>query len=290
MKPAFALGVILFGCGGQVSAPDAGVCGMLPQLTPAQPNGAGTTAVFAANAVFVGDADWDGTPDANAWMSLGFDLDRITGPSCRTFSNAVVQEGACGIDNSFAQLLAGFGGSSALQTSWATTGRWTWLIRIDGFVPTGTASVTVQVFVGAPLSSPPLFDGTDTWNTAQGLDSQATAGTIVDGVVTTGPFQTSFDGALSTSPNGPYRIHATLHVVAMQLQISTDGERVDRGILAGTVSPQAISDLPCDLVNSPNALYFTYNEHYDIHSNLSADPASACDAFSFGIGFSAARA
>jgi hypothetical protein len=278
--------LLLFACGGDVVKDDAGVCGAVPKPAPGASSSEGTSLVFVANQFFLGDADWDGAPNALAWQDVGFDLDGTSDKGCKeTLSTA---QGTCGIDNVYGSLQSTVPNMtrSALETSWAAAGRWTWLLKVDGFVAHGTATVSVQMFIGAPLPSAPRFDGTDVWPTAQAEDSAIVAGTVTDGVVTTGAFDTTIDEALSTDPGALHRFHSPLHVVALQFTVSSDASRIEKAVIAGTIHPEEISDLPCTPGDPPPAL----DNYNDVHRSLTVDSTTPCDAWSFGIGFEAVRA
>src|SRR6185437_6077318 len=70
------------------------------------PDGTGTT-VFAISKLYLGDTDWNGTPDPDAWKQYGYDIDGLPPGSsqhCKPVAGAsplVQEEGPGGVQNSW---------------------------------------------------------------------------------------------------------------------------------------------------------------------------------------------
>ena len=284
---AFAIG-----CGGQVGGPpDGGGC-----TAPKPQSGAGAPnpehVIFAVDTFLLGDSDPDGQADPDAWRSLGYDLDAVDTQNEGTESCAGIlyPDGVCGVDNVFGAFKwDGFvSNKSSLQTAWARAGRWTWLIELKGFANGGTfGGATVQLHVGAPLGSAPRLDGTDVWSPALGMDSNEAVASVDDGTVVANPIDTWIDEPLNEQPDALHRFHAPLHAVAMQFSVSADESRITSGVIAGVIDPSEIdgTDLPCMPGGS-----LDFGAYDDVHRGLQNDRSTACDAWSFAIGFTAVRA
>jgi hypothetical protein len=255
--------------------------------------------VYAIDRFFLGDTNPDGTPNANAWTSIGFDLDGVdtsdpaTSPNCKQpdSQTSVLLDGICGVDNTFGSWLVPFvANASANETALATTGAFTLLFRVNGASGGGSASaVSGAVYSGAPLGSPPKFDGSDVWPpTLESAPSgnvpvaQWSAGNLVDGkLVVTEPMTVFFDFAV---PPATRNERYAVQVRVLELDFSTDATEITHGVLAGVVSLDAVgSALELCGGGDPG----DPRTYLDILASGRADPSETCDSMSFAFGFSA---
>ena len=298
-RTAVAIALLNASCGGQLGngadggdAGDASTCGALPTMVSGSPASNGDTLVFAVDQFFMGDMDVDGTVDASAWTAIGFDLDRrnTTDHTSETCSSSTVfTDGQCGVDNNFGalSLKSYVVNRSQAQTTWARSGRWTWLFEIRTFLPSGTFSgLTVQAHVGATLATAPQFDGKDTWPTATGFDSNEAPATIANNVIVASALDVWMDEPLSDAAGALHRLHMPLHASVIRLELGSDLSHVTSGILAGVIDPNEIagSYLPCTGTDNWN-----FQTYCDIHRSLQNDPTTPCDAWSFAVAFTATR-
>ena len=151
-------------------------------VVPLRPDASTTTSdavtTFAVDRVFLGDTSIDGTPLIDAWTQLGFDLDGLTTTTASTdvCTNPVPHaqvDGVNGIDNAWGQTILPLLQTAFFQQSVSepsTTaiqqGKWTWIVEITGSSGDRNQSaigLSGQVFIGAPLDTPPTFDATLDW-------------------------------------------------------------------------------------------------------------------------------
>ncbi|MGH7293799.1 MAG: hypothetical protein ACRELB_02645 [Polyangiaceae bacterium] len=256
--------------------------------------------VYAADHFVLGDVDFDGTPDPSAWKSLGFDLDNAdtsdpaNQPNCLLFGappqdRTQLLDGQGGIDNTFGALLSQGWNASAQQTSLATSGQWTLLIRVMGNDGSdGQVGVPGAAYVGAPLSAPPRFDGTDAWPPTTDSDPGGSplaewgAGYMVgSSFYVTEPMSIAFDMA-GTSGR---RARLPIRAMVVQLQFSTDLSHITRGVLSGIVSNSDFDTSMSTCLGAPaDAMSYT-----DILTDRAVDPSERCDGVSIAIGFTATQ-
>jgi len=249
--------------------------------------------IYAINQFFMGDTDTSGTPDANAWQRIGFDLDHTDTsnpqqqPNCSTQDTAFLLDGNCGIDNGLGSYFDSFptiSPLSQLQTSQATSGQWTLLLSVSG-AAAGSSSTQLggALYVGSPLTSPPRFDGSDVWppmtDSAPGgqyANAWSDAYLVGASLFVTGRMLVPFDFSVGSGT----RKRVVLQVELIEMDLSSDGASVTHGILAGIIPPASQSSFFGTCAGP--ATYYT-----DILSDGSVDPTRPCDATSFGIGFTA---
>ena len=289
-------------CGGRASASAEGgtdaatpVCGQ--PLPPG--DGALTTdlqpRIYAISQFFMGETDPSGTPDANAWQAIGFDLDHTDTsnpqqqPNCAQQDVAFLLDGNCGIDNglgSYIDSFPSFSPVSQFQTSQATSGQWTLLLAVSG-AATGSSSTQVggALYVGAPLPSPPRFDGSDVWPPTsdsapggQAVNSWNNAYLLGSSLFVADHMLVPFDFSVGSG----IRKRVVLEVQLIEMDFSSDGNSVAHGVLAGIIPPASQSSFFGSCAGP--ATYYT-----DILSDDSVDSTRPCDATSFGIGFSAQK-
>lgn len=170
-------------CGHACSASSA--CAMStcqPSGLPPDPGGppgdAAGSIVFAFSKVFLGDTDRSGVASQTAWKQYGLDLDgKTTDKSstdvCTLASGAAKStqtDGLHGIDNSWGENILPIFLTTAGQdfgkkvNDAINAGAFTNLVRIDhlGLAPT-YSSLTSALFTGAPIGSPPTWNGNDAW-------------------------------------------------------------------------------------------------------------------------------
>ncbi len=296
---AFAVGMC--GCGGSTHAgvpADAGpeaapnVCGQPPPPPSSSLSSPVQAQTYAIEEFFMGDVAPSGSVDPGAWKTTGFDLDRFdttdpsSHPNCVQPDVAFLLDGHCGIDNGLGQYLTSFPAAmspSQTQTAQAKAGQWTLLLSIAA-AASGSTSTAIggALFVGAPLTAPPRFDGSDVWPpTTDSAAGSPGANAWTDGYMVgqtlyvTGSMTVPFDFAQGAG----VRKRVTLQIQIIQADIATGGGSIT-GVLAGIVPPSSVPTLFASCAGPPT--YYT-----DIMSNDGVSPMQACDSTSLGIGFTA---
>jgi hypothetical protein len=151
--------------------------GHTPPPDPGAPQARGTEpTVLAVRRLFLGDTDWNGERDWNAWKSYGHNLDGILSSKdgdnhCAIQVGAhdsIKADGEGGIDNSFGghvlPILAAFGAPTQETNAAIDAGDFTLLLKLSNLDARDTQSgVHASVFEGASLGATPTWDGSDAW-------------------------------------------------------------------------------------------------------------------------------
>lgn len=182
------------GTGGTTGKPDPEEAGRLPPAKGSGGPAAGSgDTVVAMNKLFLGDTDFAGNPDPNAWREIGYNLDGII--STKTGTNhckyqdgatksSVQTDGVEGIDNSFGSNLVKIITSLAANPSGTiseslTSGDFTIMLKMDKLEDKADQTgIKTGLYGGAKFDalvadckatptdancSPPKFDGSDKW-------------------------------------------------------------------------------------------------------------------------------
>jgi hypothetical protein len=158
--------------------------GTTPPKAPSGPATTSTTATnFAVHQLFLGDTDYNGTPDMMAWANFGYNIDgKITTASstnvCKlvdgggTFGPTVQVDGNGGIDNSFGEniyqgiiLMVDSTASSTINSD-INSGTFTLMFDIVGLTSSSTQTntgLTAQAFAGGTTSGMPQW-GNSSYN------------------------------------------------------------------------------------------------------------------------------
>jgi len=290
---------------------------------PSEPDGpeadGNTPTVLAVSRLFLGDTDRDGNRSDDAWRQYGYNLDgRVSDAGdddhCQPVSGAadsVKEDGEDGIDNGF-----GHGVLSVMSlleerptenaASQIESGRFTYLIPLNnlgaGLNQTG---VDAALLHGAPLSDPPLFDGTDIWPvTAESvndgdLNDPRVAfpnSFVADGTWSSGPY-TDFQLVVSIS-DIPLTFNLHEAVITMDVEGTGSEAVATNGIIAGVLERDELAE---EFRRAAGAINPTFcsgliieqlltniRRTADIMSDGSnGDSSETCDGISVGLGFEA---
>jgi hypothetical protein len=137
--------------------------------------------------------------------------------------------------------------------------------------------------VGAPLSSPPKFDGSDVWSpTTDSAPGGSALAQWSDGYVVgndlfvTDELAVPFDLAIG---NGGRR-RTSFQLRVLEIHLPSSAQDSVTGVLAGNIRVGDFGALIPDCGGFPNPQQFA-----DILATDTSSPQTACDAVSFGIGF-----
>lgn len=265
-------------------------CGQPPLPVQGTFPALGNDSYYAIEQFFLGDTRLDGSPDSNAWKTMGFDLDGVDTtdpqhhPNCMPRDWRQLLDGECGIDNGFATALQAITlSTSQLQTAQARSGKWTLLLSLYGHEPGASrTSGHGALYVGAPLSAPPRFDGSDVWppttDSAPGgspLD-EWTDGYVVNGkLFVTDHMAVAFDLAEALG-----RKRAPFQLRVIEVDLPTSPGAAVRGVMAGNILLNDFAALVPSCGGS-----FDPRQVADILATDAVDPQTPCDALSFGFAF-----
>jgi hypothetical protein len=294
-----------------------------PGLPPGEPDGPqadGTTpTVLAVTRLFLGDTDRDGNASADAWQQFGYDLDGLASTAedeehCMPVEGAdpnVKEDGPNGIDNAFGhkiipviRVLESQPSENAAEQ--IESGVFTYLFRFNNLGSGQTQTgVDAALLHGAPLSEPPLFDGTDVW--------PVTAESVHDGNLDTPRvvFPASFvsDGTWVSGDKTDFQLIVTisglalvfnLHGAIITMDVSGTGSEAAavNGIIAGVLEQEELVGEFRRAVGAFNSdfcsgllidnLAATVRRASDIMvDGTNGDASQTCNAVSVGLGFEA---
>ncbi len=262
--------------GGTVDPPCTD-CTVPPAQPPDAPGGDGAGTTLAVNKLYLGDTDWDGNPNPDAWKDFGYDLDgfkstKNSANHCKVNaggSKAAIQtDGNGGIDNSFGFNIMPIITSLATDASTKindniNSGAFTIILKIDGIGGgTNYAGLPASLYAGAQLvdangtETVPKWDGTDQWPVyCELMNDCQTSGTkqIADGNDSKVKFPSSYvangtwvsgskaNVALSLSVSG-YSLSLTIHnaVLTAKLDGGNPPAGATRGIIAGILETEEL--------------------------------------------------
>jgi hypothetical protein len=282
-------------------------------------DGVGST-VLAISHVYVGDTNRYAVPDTLAWGGFGLNIDaKATYPGdtdvCTPFPGASLQEaadGVAGFDNSWGENILPIletisGGNVAQRINDAIdAGGTTTLFQIDklGTLP-NYSGLTSRVFSGAPLGSPPMWNGNDVWpiDTASvvngdiGMPLVTYSSSFMNSRQWAG-FPPTTDAALALVLSGLALRIAVNHVQAVML-ISDDNTSATSGALSGVIATeplvlalqQAVVRISPSLCQA--SAFDAVAQQIRMASDIMADGTNTqgvtCNAISIGLGFEAKR-
>jgi hypothetical protein len=291
----------------------------LPPPTDAgAPTGVGTSA-FAMRNIRFGDTDDAGYPSFEAWRSLGFDIDGLATTStstnvCELFAGAARAnqvDGVGGIDNSFGEnvvpiILAALGSdATAVFDQSLEKGQASTFILIDALGADSNAiPLATRMFVGAPPSMAPQWNGTDVFPIdSTSFDDAGTAALafahsyVNDGVFVAEPPSGLGSIWIGTKDGIAYRLAIT-HL-QFEMRIASDASGASGGVLSGILPTEALVALAWSVGGRISkslcaaaafaSFAMLFEQASDILVDGTQDPTKPCDGISVGLGFSASR-
>lgn len=326
--PLTALGIAVACGGSDEKSSTTGVdAGGNVSATPGQPpdppvGAAPTTATdartFAVTSFTLGDLDRSGNVNADAWKTLGYDIDHLATNAegdvaklCqRTGNFATVQDGENGIDNSFGHNIVALintvnGSASKNLTTAALEGRFTLLIQVKGLSddPAQTnTGLNGSVFFATPFGGDPdsgirpTFTQADDWPYRNDTHVDLANAYVVKSDFVNGAGTGEFPLALALAGT---TVILTVHHGTITFTHDPANQALIKGTIAGVVDTQALVDNMDALASRftppicPGpALTLIKNAiagSSDILSDGSQDPTKPCNGISIGIGFEAKR-
>ncbi len=267
------------GCGSD-AAEDAGpqdevALGKTPPDDPGDPKAAGEATTLAVRTIQLGDIDLDGQPNANAWKTIGYNLDGLLStPAGKNHCalqkganpNYTKQDGEDGIDNSFGENLMPILTSvssdvSPLVNGALSTGDFSILMHLGNLDTPDTQTGIDAALYGGALhkdigicsdgSNAPCWDGTDVWP----VSFESVNGGSIDEPKVAFPKAYMVDGTWVSGSRGDIALVVTVEGYELHLDIrnafvtmdvtgrGTDAEAVN-GVIAGVlVTEELIEDL-----------------------------------------------
>jgi hypothetical protein len=284
---------------------------------------------FAVDSLSLGEATRTGQSDANAWKSMGFNLDNLvtdvtdkTSPDlakvCKPAEGASVtvhQDGDDGIDNTFAKsvlpLLKPFASTpSKTATDSLHAGSFTLLFELTGLnddpMQTNTG-LTGTLLVGAPFDPTadaakkklPTFSPSDDWPYDKEPQVPLTGGYINHGVFVNGAGDATV--AITLVIGGQpisFNVHRAL-ISFTHKPGTAETETLEDGTIAGVIDTEEFVASIASVAGriSPSLCSSATTDNIkdqiraasDMISDGTQDPTKTCDGISVGIGFTAKR-
>jgi hypothetical protein len=278
--------------------------------------------VLAVDHVFLGDKDWNGTPNNAAYRSLGMNIDgkvtsRTSTDVCTLAPGATLSaqtDVTNGIDNSYGSNIlpvivstsSGAVPDDDIDGRISKNGAFTMLIALNGV---GGANPTAAMLGSGPLGHAPAWDGSDAWPidraTLVGGDT-ATPRAVFSQVSTSNgdlvlaPASGDILLPLPIFPGIRSAPHMPLTHAQLTLTLAPDNKSVTKGVLSGIIPADAfiawfktIAGQVNPALCSSNAVtaYATELQYApDIMVDGTNAPGVACTGISIGIGFTAKSA
>jgi hypothetical protein len=267
------------------------------------PDGTGTT-VFAVSELYLGDTDWNGSPDPDAWKQYGYNIDGLPPGSsqhCKPVAGAsplVQEEGPGGVQSSWGHnimplLLGGLGDFSKRINLAIASGKFTVLFALSQLGPGASYDpLAAQIAAGGQLGSMPKFDGTDLWPVIAGTQASFPNGYVVGDTWVSGPGQPI---VITLSADG-VTLSLAIHHPVVTMPLDAAHQKATRGIISGVIptSPLiqqlqiALSPIPTLCGDDGGQSGFAQiAEASDILQDGTQDPTQTCDGISIGLGFDA---
>jgi hypothetical protein len=282
--------------------------------------GDGAGMVLAMNKLFLGDTDRNGTPSSAAWKMYGLNLDGkvstkadkdLCKPPKGGAPSSTYPDGDDGIDNAFGKLIMPIvGGLTSYPTASTQAtideGRFTIMLAFDKLGSDKDYNpLLTRLYNGAPLGTPPAWDGTDAWplvseqlndptdpssakvqfaasHLADNTWVSGSGGTVTLSIIVAGaPFPFLINEAILRARLAADHRSATDGVIAGIL----DTEQFIEGIrkIAGNIDPYLCEG------SAFEGLAQQLRGASDIMKDGSQDPSKTCDGISIGLGFDASE-
>jgi hypothetical protein len=269
------------GGAGTTGKPDPEDPGARPPDAPTGPAAAGATpTVIALNKLLLGDTDADGTANASAWRTLGYNIDGLIStkngtnhckPQTGASPSSVKTDGENGIDNSFGSNLVPIISSLASNPSDTISqslqdGSFTIMLKLDKLEDAANQTgIAAGLYGGAKFDagldctatptetncSPPKWDGTDQWPV---LPELLNGGNVDDPKV---KFPQSYvaDGTWVSGSQGTLNLSVSIQgfsltlniekaVITMKIAGAGATAKATGGVIAGVIpTEQLISEL-----------------------------------------------
>jgi hypothetical protein len=282
------------------------------------PDGMGSS-VFAVRRLLLGDTNPDGTPNAaSGWKQYGYDLDGQVSTAnsvglCKPQLNAapknVYPDGYGGIDNSFGKnilpILLGLSSDFSTQVNDAiASGKRTILLDLENLgAGAGYNPLLSRFYDGAPLGSPPKWNGLDAWPVA--YESLAAPPSLASAKVQApqtyvvnntwvAPLQG--DIVLTFDASG-FGLKVPIHNPIITMELDASHQNGTHGIIAGVVPTDAFvasikqvaGTFDPTLCNGPtiDSIVAQIAQASDILLDGTQDPSKQCNGISIGLGFEA---
>lgn len=291
-----------------------------PDASDGAPVGSGQDAVWAVDTLVLGESDWAGERDADAWKTIGYNLDglistKLGSNHCKMVKGAtkaqVQPDGERGIDNSFGHLMTPFIDSlqpdpSKTVTDSVQDGGFTIMLRTKNLgTEANQQGIWAALYAGAELPEKPAWDGTDVWPVYKDLlqDGNVETPTItfLESYVTDHTWVSGNAGTvdLALKIQG---FEVSIKIINARITMEMDEERTDvaRGIIAGVIESEpfidelrnvagAFDDSLCE-GSLFDSIAVQIRQASDIMSDgTNGDSERVCDAISIGLGFTAKR-
>jgi hypothetical protein len=313
------------GAGGTVEGgkPDEQAPGAQPPAKPSDNPAAGSgDTVVALNKLLLGDTDENGNADPNYWRKLGFNLDGLISTKngtnhCKgqegSTKSSIQTDGENGIDNSFGSNLMPIIGSLTSNASQSISdslmnGDFTIMLKLDKLEdpaskPDQTA-IAAALYGGAKLTTPPKWDGTDSWPVLPELlsnptDINSSKVKFPDSYVAGGTWVSGSEGDLNltVSIQGfTLALKITKARLAMNLTGVGSTVKATKGVIAGVIpTEQLISELKkvaggfdpnlCEGATFESIAGQIRAASDIMQDGTNGDPTKTCDGISVGLGF-----
>ena len=271
------------GSGGATGKPDTEAEGARPPGKGTGGPAAGSAdVVVAMNKLFLGDTGFDGQPNAQAWKTMGYNLDGLLStksgsnhckPQKGATKSSVQTDGVDGIDNSFGSNLIKVIGTlapnpSAEISTALTEGSFTIMLRMEKVEDKAEQSgIKTSLYGGAKFEalipdckatptevncSAPKFDGSDMWPVLPELlsnptDINSAKVQFPDSYVTGGTWVSGSQGDLNLSLSiSGYSLALKITKAVITADLSDVGStaKATKGLIAGIIpTEQLISEL-----------------------------------------------
>jgi hypothetical protein len=302
---------------------DSGFDGITPPSAPSGPPTSATTpANFAVHELFLGDTDFSGKADPNAWKEFGYNIDgKITTATstnvCKlhdgggSFGAGVQADGNGGIDNSFGENI--FAGillmvDATLSTNIneeITGGAFTVMFDVTGLDPTSTQTATglsAQLFTGGKFPGTPTFTTADDWPVLPGGLSSTTPPFVStqqfpDAYVVNGTWVSGPPGDVTLGlPIDGYSLPLIIHQAVVTFEHSTAIHGANgqiSGVLDTTEFVAGFRNLAGSLSKSLcsgaalTGILAEIEDAQDVLSDGTNPEGMPCNAISIGLGFTA---
>ncbi len=305
------------GSGGSVPAVHAEP----PAPPPTMPGDGATSVTFAISKLYLGDTDFDGTPDlANGWKQFGYDLDgKISTATstdlCQAARQRQPQERLPRRQRRHRQLVRQADPADrprhlehrldGRSTQSITGGKFT--IMLD-MLKLGTGTnynpLTTNLYAGGDLGMAPKFDGTDQWpvlstllNNPTSLDGGSKV-SFASSYVTNNTWVSGSKGnvTLALTISG-FTLSLVIANAVITLNLNAGHTGGTQGIIAGVLATdqlttqlqQVAGSFDPTLCSGPTieSILSQITQASDILADGTQDPTQPCTGISIGLGFDA---
>jgi hypothetical protein len=311
------------GCSSDTTEADGGASSL---KKPPAKEGSATSSTeskfYALRTLQLGDTDRGGAPSTTAWKKYGYDIDNLVSTDkstdhCKLKSgapNKVRTDGDEGIDNSFGANILPIITTAAPDAAKQindnlNSGTFSVIIEakgLDGAADQTNSGLSGQLFAGAPMPTPPKWDGNDEWSVSPALlaDGQSIAGgskvKFADSYVNKGLFVSGSNATVTLSLSiGGASLDLTIQKATISFKKPASGVQATEGTISGVLATeQLISELKkvagrvsttlCEGGTFEN-IASQIRQASDINADGTNTAGGECTGISIGVGFTATQ-